>query len=256
MIKNHRITSLIFDSKSRKYNLYNMQLNMKNKIWQFRKKTFLLAVGISNQLFGKDLTHRSRLAKGLVSSFRILSSWMLPAYRRQARFERQNPDAPWLVPDAIRQIEKFLQPDHVGFEWGCGRSTLWFARRTSHITSIEGRRDWFEEVSRQVTLDELLDNVDLQLEEVTTEYDFMPDEIARYVGAINQIEDESLDFILVDGHFRVPCIEHISNKLRSGGMLIVDNTDVIPESALEDLGFLRRTTYSNGISETTLMFRP
>lgn len=229
---------------------------MNKATWQFKRKLFLLAVHMSNRLFGKDLTHRSRVAKATISVLRILSAWMSPAHHRQKRFERQNPDAPWLVPEAIRRIEQFLKPDHVGFEWGCGRSTLWFARRISHITSVEGRRDWFEEVSRLVEMQGLQHKVNLLLKEVTTEYDFLSDEVARYAGAINPIADESLDFILVDGHFRVPCLNHIGNKLRSGGMLVIDNTNVIPESALEELGYSHRTAYNNGISETTVIFRP
>jgi len=51
-----------------------------------------------------------------------------PARRRQARFERKNPDAPWFVPRRSITSERELRPYFVGFEWGCGRSTEWFAR--------------------------------------------------------------------------------------------------------------------------------
>ena len=227
----------------------------KKIIWKTKQIFFRYLVKLSNQLFGKELTNRSRIAKATITAIRNMSAWMSPAHHRQARFERENPDAPWLVPEAIKEIEQSLKSDHVGFEWGCGRSTLWFARRISHITSVEGRRDWFEEVSRLTVNEGLQDKITLVLAEVTTEYDFLPHEIARYAGVITQLKDESLDFILVDGHFRVQCIEKIGKKLRSGGMLIIDNTNVIPESALDELGYLRKTIYNNGISETTLMIR-
>lgn len=116
--------------------------------WGMRKGIFSSLSVCRNWLFDSDLTHRSWAAKVTFNLFRMLYARMSPSHYRQMCFERQSLGAPWLVPDAIRQIEQFLKPHHVGFEWGSGRSTLWFARRTSHITSIEGRRDWFEEISR------------------------------------------------------------------------------------------------------------
>jgi hypothetical protein len=49
-----------------------------------------------------------------------------------------HPDVPWLTRQAVEILEDWLKPGYVGLEWGSGRSTLWFARRVSHLTSPTG----------------------------------------------------------------------------------------------------------------------
>ncbi|MDR1064507.1 MAG: class I SAM-dependent methyltransferase [Azoarcus sp.] len=223
--------------------------------WQLKKSIFHRVIRLSNAIFGKELLHRSRIARFLHVSWRNLFENISPAHRRQARFEKANPDLPWLVPRAIREIEKQLKPDYVGFEWGSGRSTLWFARQVAHITSVEGRRSWFENVSKMLAQKGLAHKVKIILSEVTTEHDFKSDEIERYAGTIDQFEDHSFDFIVVDGHFREACLKSIGNKLRRRGILIVDNSDILPNTWLDALlPYTSKKTWNNGIHETTIIY--
>lgn len=222
-------------------------------LWQIKRTLFGLLVRTSNAIFGKDLTNRSPMAKEMVLTWRRFAALISPAHRRQARYEREHPDAPWLVPEAIERIEAFLKPQHVGFEWGCGRSTLWFARRMARITSVEGRREWYETVSKQIADANLQDKVTLLLAEVTREYDFDPAEVERYAAAVDVLPDASLDFALVDGHFRMECLQRIGRKLRFGALLVIDNTDVIPEAGAIIKGQGTHETLNNGISETMLI---
>lgn len=226
---------------------------LKSALWKLKCGVFHLSVRISNHLFGKGIIHRSRLAGWLNRRWLAVVEALSPARRRQARFERENPDAPWLVPAAIAYIEQELRPEFVGFEWGSGRSTLWFARRVCHITSVEGRRGWFDEVTRWLAKDDLAERVTLHLAEVTSEHNFSPVEIERYAGAIDSVVDGSLDFIVVDGHFREACLRRAVNKLRPGGLLIIDNTDVLPATLLDILRTADSRAWNNGISETTVI---
>lgn len=221
--------------------------------WKFKRRVFWLLIHVSNRLFGKELIHRSRLAGLLNRRWLAVVEALSPARRRQARFERENPDAPWLVPAAIAYLEQELRPEFVGFEWGSGRSTLWFARRVRHITSVEGRRGWFDEVTRWLAKNDLAERVTLHLAEVTSEHNFSPVEIERYAGAIDSVDDGSLDFIVVDGHFREACLRRVANKLRPGGLLIIDNTDVLPATLLDILRTADSRAWNNGISETTVI---
>ncbi len=222
-------------------------------MWKFKCGIFYLLVWISNRLFGKEIIHRSRLARWVNQRWLAVVKMLSPAYRRQARFERENPDAPWLVPAAIAYIEQELRPEFIGFEWGSGRSTIWFARRVRHITSVEGRRSWFDEVARWLAKGALAERVTLRLAEVTSEHNFSPMEIERYAGVIDSMVDGSLDFIVVDGHFREACLRRVATKLRPGGLLIVDNTDVLPATLLDTLRTVDSRTWNNGISETTVI---
>lgn len=224
--------------------------------WDSKRAVFGALVRTSNRLFGKELIHRSPFAGWLNRSWLALVEAVSPARHRQARFERDNPDAPWFVPAAIDYIERELRPDFVGFEWGCGRSTEWFARRVRHVTSIEGRRAWFDEISRRVVNGELAARITLRLAEVTTEHDFIQEEIERYAGAIDEVADGSLDFVVVDGHFREACLRCIGKKLRPGGLLIIDNSEVVPKPLLDTFRVDDARIWNNGIWETTVIHWP
>ena len=232
-----------------------MFLSRRNKSiwWTLKRFVFSILVHTSNRLFGNEIIHRSPLAGGINKLYLDLAEKVSPARRRQLRFQRENPNAPWFVPAAIPYIERELRSNFKGFEWGCGRSTIWFAHRVSHITSVEGRRKWFEEVSRQLFDNQIKVRVTLQLAEVTKEHNFSHAEIERYVGAIDVIADGSLDFIVVDGHFREACLRRIGKKLRSGGLLIIDNSEVLPQSLLDSLSSSNTKVWNNGIWETTII---
>ena len=221
--------------------------------WKFKRVLFVALVRVSNRMFGLEASHRFPLIGWLNRLWIILTEFASPARRRQARFERENVDAPWFVPAAISYIERELHPEFVGFEWGCGRSTFWFARRVRHITSVEGRRVWFNEALRRVINDDLTERVALRLAEVSTEHDFSKAEIERYAGVIDEFADSSLDFIVVDGHFRDACISRVGKKLRAGGLLIIDNSEVVSAELLNLLKIGDFQVWNNGIWETMVI---
>lgn len=143
-------------------------------------------------------------------------------------YEKRHPDHPWLAPDAIAWLEKNLRPDMRGWEWGSGRSTLWFARRLQHLTSIESDAAWFAQVTRMVR-EAGLTNTDLRhlpldhAEADTYRNEYAP--LPRNPAAILADPDASLDFIVVDGWYRPVCARAALSKLKPGGILLIDNTD-------------------------------
>lgn len=90
-----------------------------------------------------------------------------------------------------------------GWEWGSGRSTLWFARRLAFLTSIESDPVWFEQVRGMVSG---LSNVELRLvplehpNEETYAFDYPV--LPANAAAIEAVPDASLDFVVVDGWYR------------------------------------------------------
>jgi SAM-dependent methyltransferase len=143
-------------------------------------------------------------------------------------YEKRHPDHPWLAPDAIVWLEQHLCPDMRGFEWGSGRSTLWFAKRLAALTSIESDAAWFQEVTRRVR-ESGLTNVDLRhipLEHPdaqTYAFDYSP--LPANPAAILGFPDASLDFVVVDGWYRPVCARAALPKLKPGGILLIDNTN-------------------------------
>jgi len=157
-----------------------------------------------------------------------------PVYlARRAAYElyvRRHPDEPWLTPPAIAFLDRELPRDGLGLEWGSGRSTVWFGDRLARLVSVEMDAGWFETVSAKVVDMPSVDLHHVPLEHPREEpthphYDRMP----RYVSVIDEFPPESLDFVLVDGHYRQACVLAALSKLRPGGLLAVDNTDWLPD---------------------------
>jgi len=141
---------------------------------------------------------------------------------RQLCYERTHPDDPWLTPDAIRLLSGMLRPSDRGVEFGSGRSTVWFAERVAHLTSVEE-----DERYHRATADALarrgLDNVDL----VLAPYD-VPEHLgdrSAYVGTLARFHESSLDFALIDGAYRAYAARLAMTRIKPGGLLIVDNVD-------------------------------
>jgi len=140
-----------------------------------------------------------------------------------------HPDAPWLTAQATRLLDEWLQPSHVGIEWGSGRSTRWFAQRVRHLVSVEHHAGWHAAVSEQLARDGIT-NVDYHLHPCAPERVEYPQWISEmfasdYVSAVNVFGPRSIDFALVDGMYRSACAISVIPKLRSGGLLIVDNVN-------------------------------
>ena len=180
---------------------------------------------------------------------------------RRAAYElhvRRHPDEPWLTPSAIAFLDRELPRNGVGLEWGSGRSTVWFGRRLSRLISIEMDADWFAAVGAKVVD---IPSVDLRhvlldhSREEATRPHYEP--VPRYVAVIDEFRDESLDFVLVDGHYRQACVLAALSKLRPGGLLAVDNTDWLPDDLWGvPAAWPRVHRSSNVVTVTTVWRKP
>jgi hypothetical protein len=56
------------------------------------------------------------------------------------------------------------------------------------------------------------------------------DPLPRYVAAVAGLEDASLDFAVLDGHYRQACLRAALSKLKPGGMLLLDNSNWLSQS--------------------------
>ncbi len=143
---------------------------------------------------------------------------------RQFAYEKRHPDAPWLTPSAILFLDSYLKPADVGFEWGSGRSTVWFARRMGKLVSVEDSRQWYATVRGRLTEAQVSRKVDYQY--IPCECQERDEPVQHpYASAARAIADGSLDFALVDGNIRATCMKEIIPKLKAGGLLILDNAN-------------------------------
>jgi hypothetical protein len=176
--------------------------------------------------------------RGLCSSpFRYFSRWKrsLQPGANSVR-DRQ----PWITFETIDFLTEEIKPGQHVFEFGGGGSTLFFVGRAAQVVTIEHNREWFE------VLEKLM-----QGKNETWQGNFIPPEngdlvpspdpsdpahyssrdddrgfnFRAYATAIDAYPDRHFDFVLVDGRARPSCIAHSFAKIKTGGFLVVDNSD-------------------------------
>ncbi len=142
-------------------------------------------------------------------------------------YHRRFPDHPWLTETANSVLSTVLKSTDRGIEFGSGRSTLWIAERVGLLTSVEHDPGWHRSIAESIE-QKGLKNVRYLFREkdvpepTPIDWDERGMESA-YVGVIDEFHDESLDFCFVDGIYRGPCALKAINKVRAGGLIVVDN---------------------------------
>ena len=187
-------------------------------------------------------------------------------------YEKRHPDHPWLTEQANSILSTLLKPLDLGLEWGSGRSTLWLAQRIKHLTSIEHDESWYKKVSNKLKTANI-SNVNYLLCKVG----YGKPEGFFYVRVLDSFSKDSLDFALVDGRYRDICANMVLDKIRPGGIVVIDNANCylpcdsispnsIPKSSppaskawayfLGSVKNWRLMWTSNGVWDTAIYFKP
>ncbi len=169
----------------------------------------------------------------LLISLKSLVFWLkqpkLMVYRvRYWIWEKLHSDEPWMCPGTVEFCKKHLSTSMSVLEFGSGRSSAWFARRIKKLTSIEYDESWYKVVKSKLEKENIT-NVNLRLilldhallEPEQEFYEICP----SYVAVLDEFVDESLDFIIVDGHYRTLCTRKSISKIKPGGYLLIDDTN-------------------------------
>jgi hypothetical protein len=159
-----------------------------------------------------------------------------------------------------------LRTTDVVCECGAGRSTIWFAQRTSRLISIEHDPAWHAKVVDSLNA-ECFENVSVSL--------CLDKE--SYVERLSALDEGALDLCLIDGIARDEYALVALSKLKTGGLLIVDNAKwflpsnsrspaSVPPSGVpvsvqwskfqEMVGDWRSIWTSNGVWDTAFWIKP
>lgn len=146
-------------------------------------------------------------------------------------------EVPWIPQAALLFLGTIVQPALKVFEYGSGGSTIYFARKSCALVTVEHDRDWFEAVRAKLQ-SHSISGVDLRLvlpEEQNIGTDnsdpahyYEPPctgNYRQYVSAIDGFDQAAFDIILVDGTARPSCLQHAHLKVKPGGYLILDNSE-------------------------------
>jgi hypothetical protein len=148
--------------------------------------------------------------------------------RRSCIDAAENP-VPWYTYPAIEYLKQLDFSGRSVFEYGSGNSTLFWASVAGRVVSVEDDEKWHAIVAPQLPA-----HCELVLET----------DVGAY-GAVIQRYPEQFDVIVVDGaargNTRLNCSRLALRQLREGGMIILDNSDWLPESAraLRDGGLIQ-----------------
>jgi SAM-dependent methyltransferase len=145
---------------------------------------------------------------------------------------------PWLSFALLDYIEDWLRSDFHVFEFGGGGSTIWFSTRVARVVTVEHDPRWcsrireeFQRVdARNCTL--LFRPQDTVVGPwISTSHDGIDygsrhgGSFRAYATSIEAFPGDSFDLVVVDGRSRPACILHALDRVRPGGMLILDDSD-------------------------------
>lgn len=128
-----------------------------------------------------------------------------------------NGDAvPWMTYPAIEFLEKNLNKNQTIFEFGCGASTLFFAKRVKKVVGLESNQRWLE-ITQNLLAQASHENVKITL---------MADGLENnaYENFAKNCE-EKFDFIIIDSLKRFECAKNSINALKAGGSIILDDSE-------------------------------
>jgi hypothetical protein len=191
--------------------------------------------------------------KSIIASTRYFPIWQKLIKSKGSTVSEQ---IPWLTFGAIHFLKKNINDEMNVFEYGSGGSTLFWAKNTKSVVSVEHNREWFEIMEKQLSKLKI-SNLEYLFREPQPDASFAKkqfqnpddyissDELAvgknfeAYVKSIDAFPDDQFDLIVVDGRARPSCIKHSIKKLKVGGFLVVDNAD--REYYLAPFDFKRRS---------------
>lgn len=100
------------------------------------------------------------------------------------------------------------------YEYGSGRSTIWFAERVKKIYTVEYQEKWKKQVE-QWAIDRKLDNIDITF--------CLNDPPEPYVKTVERVK-EPIDFLIVDGRNRVESFITALPYLTKDAIVVLDDS--------------------------------
>ena len=137
--------------------------------------------------------------------------WFKSYYSKQAIDAKGNP-IPWCTYSFIKFIEPRLLNTFDVFEYGCGNSSLWYAKRVRSIKSVENDEKWFNNISSRLPV-----NAKAVLQTDINDGDYSKEVLK---------DGKKYQIIIIDGRDRNNCVKYSLQQLADDGIIVYDNTQV------------------------------
>ena len=129
--------------------------------------------------------------------------------------DRDGNPIPWYTYPAIEYLDQFDYSDKKVFEFGCGNSSKYWAKRAKEVISVEDNPDWFAKWQQELI--------------AANQKVLLRNEDESYEGAILEGQ-KTYDVIIIDGKRRAECAKTALQRLSAGGLIILDDSDRINTS--------------------------
>ncbi|MFL6210392.1 MAG: O-methyltransferase [Pyrinomonadaceae bacterium] len=130
---------------------------------------------------------------------------------------------PWLSFQVISRLEQILTPQAKVLEFGSGNSSLWLVERCGLLVTIDNDPEWHQWLAARLQAP----NVEARLRVERDDY-----------LNVDDYPDKFFDLVIVDGRWRDLSAERALRKVRPGGYVYIDNTDVQDEEHQRAKGLL------------------
>ncbi|MGB0238019.1 MAG: hypothetical protein ACPG4B_06905 [Cycloclasticus sp.] len=133
------------------------------------------------------------------------------SFEKQLPVDKDELPLPWVTYGFIDFIAERLNERFDVFEYGSGNSTKWYSRKVRSVTSVEHDKEWFDFIK-----DGMPSNVDLKFQDLEYGGDY---------SNTSGLCGKKFDLIVVDGRDRVNCVKHSISSLKSGGVIVLDDSE-------------------------------
>ena len=178
---------------------------------------------------GLPLAQIPRIGASLFRQPRYISRYLTQSLlNRKSRRTPLDLELPWFPYAVIEFLISYLTPTMTVGEFGCGGSTVFFARRVGSIHTIEDNPQWFQHVRGKLN--------ELQIENVTIElHPFDTNSLEAFCRS-DYLHGlwRNYDVIVVDGTdpgvgIREACFRHAEHHVNPGGIIVVDDAWRYPD---------------------------
>ncbi len=195
--------------------------------------------GIYETLENKTL----RQIKKLITTFE-LEFGHRRSFEEGFPIDKKGKPIPWFTYPAIEYLNQFDFRDCDVFEYGCGNGSLYWSGRAKSIITVENDSVWSKKIKKRIKKNQKL---------------YLIEDKKAYINSI-AIKRKEYDVIVIDGEHRKLCSVYAIKYIKSGGIIILDNSDWFIKAAetLRNAGLLQVDFSGSGpinyYNWTTLIF--
>lgn len=185
-------------------------------------KSFLAKLLDANNI--EDNTHVRKVIENIKILFN--DKGLLNSIINELPLDGQGTPIPWYTYPIIDYLNQLDFSECSALEFGSGYSTLFWSNVAHKVFCVERSKSWYSKVLKEIDND----NVEI----------FLIEDSAKYIEFLKSISKQKFDIVIIDGKDRFCTATYAHCALKSGGVLIFDNSDWYPASC----SFLRGKKYT------------